>query len=160
MQTPRNSMKTIFIKNSTPLVIWCMLSFLSCGSLFAQQKLNLEEVKEAALSYSHDIKNGKIRIEQAEAAKQEAIANYFPQVSATGIGLYGFKDFVPPIPEMLPDGIDNFYQAGATATEVVYAGGKIRNYSALASLQAETRTIQAEQATDSVILNTGTWTNY
>ena len=81
-----------------------MLSFLSCGSLFAQQKLNLEEVKEAALSYSHDIKNGKIRIEQAEAAKQEAIANYFPQVSATGIGLYGFKDFVPPIPEMLPDG--------------------------------------------------------
>ncbi|SHG25561.1 Outer membrane protein TolC [Salegentibacter echinorum] len=154
MQTPRNSMKKMLIKNSTPLVIWCMLSFLSCGSLLAQEKLNLEEVKEAALSYSNDIKNGKIRIEQAEAAKQEAIANYFPQVSATGIGLYGFKDFVPPIPEILPDGIDNFYQAGATATEVVYAGGKIRSASALASLQAETRTIQAEQATDSVILNT------
>ena len=104
-------MKKMLIKNSTPLVIWCMLSFLSCGSLLAQEKLNLEEVKEAALSYSNDIKNGKIRIEQAEAAKQEAIANYFPQVSATGIGLYGFKDFVPPIPEILPDGIDNFYQA-------------------------------------------------
>ena len=68
MQTPRNSMKKMLIKNSTLLVIWGMLSFLSCGSLLAQEKLNLEEVKEAALSYSHDIKNGKIRIEQAEAA--------------------------------------------------------------------------------------------
>ena len=147
-------MKKMLIKNSTSLVICCMLSFLSCGSLLAQEKLNLEEVKQAALSYSNDIKNGKIRIEQAEAAKQEAIANYFPQISATGVGLYGFKDFIPPIPEILPDGIDNFYQAGATATEVVYAGGKIRSANALANLQAETRTIQAEQTVDSVILNT------
>lgn len=154
MQTLKNSMKNILIKSSIPVVMWCMMSFLCCGNLLAQEQLNLEEVKEAALSYSNDIKNGKIRIEQAEAAKQEAIANYFPQISATGVGLYGFEDFLPPIPEVLPDGINNFYQVGATATEVVYAGGRIRRANALVSLQTQTRTIQAEQATDSVIVNT------
>lgn len=147
-------MKNMQLNNSTLVITWCILGFLSCGNLFAQQKLNLKELKEAALSYSNDIKNGKIRIEQAEAAKREAIANYFPQISATGIGIYGFDDIITPIPDVLPKGIDNFYQAGAMATEVLYSGGKIRNSSNLASLQAEIRTIQAEQAIDSVILNT------
>lgn len=147
-------MKKMQITKSIPLIIWCMLSFFSCGSLLAQQKLNLEEVKQAALLYSNAIKNGKIRIEQAEAAKNEAFANYFPKVSATGIGVYGLKEFIPPIPQLLPNGIDNFYQAGAMATEAIYAGGKIRNANNLANLLAETRNIQAEQAIDSVVLNT------
>jgi len=123
----------------------------------AQNKeLNLENVKKSALEYSHNIKNGKLRAEKAEVARQEAFSQYFPEVEATGFALYGFDDLVPPIPEALPNGIDNIYSIGATATQAIYAGGKIRLANQLAQVQLDSREIGMEESIDSVILTAET----
>ncbi|MUH34378.1 TolC family protein [Zobellia amurskyensis] len=129
----------------------CSLAVLC--NVFAQQ-ISLEESKEAALKHSNAIKNGLLTIEKSEAFKREMVANYFPNVEASALGLYAPNDLIGPIEGFLPNGIDNLYNASATATEVIYAGGKIRNSNALADIQLETSQIRAEQAVDSVLLVT------
>lgn len=138
------------IKNS--VLLFC---FLAVNLIFAQENtIGLEESKQAALNYSNDIKTGKLRVEEAEAAKKEAFANYFPSVDATGVGLYGFNDLISPLPGLLDEGIGNLYFAGATASEVLYAGGNINNYNKMADVQVEVNNIRAGQARDSVLLVT------
>jgi len=114
----------------------------------------LEESKEAALKHSNAIKNGLLTIEKSEAFKREMVANYFPNVEASALGLYAPNDLISPIEGILPNGLDNIYNASATATEVIYAGGSIRNSNALADIQLQTSQIRAEQAVDSVLLVT------
>ena len=132
-------------------VIGMML--LGFHSSFAQQ-IALEESQKAALKHSNAIKNGLLTIEKSEAFKKEMVANYFPNVEASAIGLYAPNDLISPIEGILPYGIDNLYNASATATEVIYAGGKIRSSNALADIQLETSQIRAEQAVDSVLVVT------
>lgn len=132
-------------------VIGMMLLGLNIS--FAQQ-ITLEESQEAALKHSYAIKNGLLTIEKSEAFKKEMISNYFPTVEGSAVGLYGPNDLISPITGILPNGIDNLYSASAMATEVIYAGGKIRTANALADIQMETSTIRAEQAVDSVLLVT------
>lgn len=132
-----------------------LLCVFSNASLAQQQhSITLAESKKAALEYSKQIKNSQLGIQSAEAGKKSAAANYYPSVSATAIGLYNFKDFVGAIPPILEKGIDNFYFAGATATEVLYAGSKIRTANELASLEVEINKIRAKQSVDSVLLQT------
>ncbi len=135
------------------LIILILLGIVHLAT--AQQKtISLEKSKKAALQYSNDIKNGKLRIDQAEYSKKQAISNYFPNVSAIGAAFYGIDDFIDPIPVVLPNGFNNFYLAAATASEPIYAGGKIRASSELADIQVETSKIRAAQSIDSVILLT------
>ncbi|RIV70156.1 TolC family protein [Flagellimonas aequoris] len=142
-------------KKSIFITLLLSLFIFGKGNLWAQQKsISLDESKKAALTYSNDIKNGNLRIEKAEAARREAIANYLPTIEGSATGIYAFEDLIPPVPETLPDGIDNFYFAGITATETVYAGGKVRTGSALADLQGEVSRIRARQSVDSVVLLT------
>jgi len=138
-------------KSRSFLTIFCSVAIL--GNVFAQQ-ISLEESKEAALKHSNAIKNGLLTIEKSEAFKREMVANYFPNVEASALGLYAPNDLIGPIEGFLPNGIDNLYNASATATEVIYAGGKIRNSNELADIQLETSQIRAEQAVDSVLLVT------
>ncbi|WP_222937489.1 TolC family protein [Cytophaga sp. FL35] len=143
----------LILKKASGLTLIAML-FFSLNSLLAQQTISLEASKEAALKHSNAIKNGLLTIEKSKAFKREMIANYFPNVEATAIGLYGPGDIISPIEGFLPNGIDNLYNASAMATEVIYAGGKIKNSNALADLQMETSKIRAGQAVDSVLLVT------
>ncbi|GLB49185.1 hypothetical protein Y10_15530 [Neptunitalea sp. Y10] len=122
--------------------------------LTAQETFTLKDSKEAALNYSKAIKNGDIRLEQAAAAKKEALSHYFPSISATGIGLYGFDDIISPIQGLVPTGIDNIYFASVTANEVLYAGGKVQHANEMAVLQSDVYKIQATQSKDSVVLMT------
>ncbi len=133
-------------------IIACLLASVA---MQAQEKtLSLETVQEAALTYSKDIQNGQLRIEQAEASKKAALSNYFPTVEALGVGLYNFNNFIDPIPILLPDGIDKAYLATAVANEVVFAGGKVRNGNKLTNLQVAVNGIRANQSVDSVLLET------
>lgn len=116
------------------------------------KKITLEELKKAALEYSNQIKNGKLRAEKAEVARQEAYSKYFPEVEGTGLALYGFNKLIAPIPGVLPNGIDNIYSIGATATQPIYTGGKIRLTNQLAQVQLESRKIGTEETIDSVVL--------
>ncbi|SFU46495.1 Outer membrane protein TolC [Pustulibacterium marinum] len=126
-----------------------------CFSAWSQeQKLSLEDARKAALAYSHDIKNGNLRLQQAEASKKAALSNYFPTVQALGTAMYNFNNFISAIPILLPEDIDKVYLATAVATEVVYAGGKVRTGNKLTDIQVYVNTIRADQSIDSVLLNT------
>lgn len=134
-----------------------LVLLLSLTTINAQdKKLELEDLKKSALEYSNHIKNGNLRAEKAEVARQEAYSKYFPEVEATGLALYGFNDLIPPIPQTLPNGIDNIYSIGATATQAIYAGGKIRLANQLAQVQLESRKLGTEETMDSVVLATET----
>nr|WP_201771406.1 TolC family protein [Pedobacter antarcticus] len=130
--------------------------FLLSAHAMAQQNhsISLDESKKAALEYSRVIQNSELGIQSAEAGKKGAAANYLPSVSATGIGLYNFKDFISAMPPLLTEGVNNAYFAGVTATEVLYAGGKIRTANELAAMQIEVNKIRAKQSRDSVLLQT------
>ena len=133
------------------------LSIISMGLAYtatAQHVVSLEQSRQAALAYSTAIKNGQLKESSADFGLATAKSSYLPSVSGTGLGLYGFKDFVPAIPDVLNKGIDNFYLIGVTATQPLYAGGKIKTGYQLAVLQQETSKILARQSVDSVLLLT------
>lgn len=121
---------------------------------FSQDTISLEQSKRATLEYSNEIKNSRLIIDSAAIAVEEARSHYLPSVSATGMGVYGFDDIIEPIPEMLPEGVDNFYSAAATASEVIYAGGQIRTVNELAELKLEVNKIRSEKSINNVILST------
>jgi len=132
-----------------------LIFLLSITTTNAQEKeLKLEDLKKKALQYSRSIKNDSLLIKRAEFVKQEAFHNYFPEVSASAFAVQAFDYLVPEIPTYLPNGIENLYAVSATATQAVYAGGKVRIGNALAELQLEARKIGHETAVDSVMLNT------
>ncbi|MGI4022905.1 MAG: TolC family protein [Janthinobacterium lividum] len=128
---------------------------LLCLASFAQQHIiTLEQSKQSALAYSNAIKNGELKINSSQADVAAAKSDYLPSVSATGVGIYGFKDFIGAYPPLLEKGINNFYLLGATGTEAIYAGGKIRTGNKLATLQLQVSQILARQSVDSVLLAT------
>ncbi|WP_205692209.1 TolC family protein [Cellulophaga sp. Z1A5H] len=142
-------------KSATILVMLVILFLFGYSSSYAQEKLlNLEALKKSALQYSRAIKNDSLRVERAELVKKEAFDSYFPEVSANGFALYGFEYLVPAIPTYLPNGIDNLYSLGATATQPIYTGGRIKLGNKLADLQLDSQRISSKTAIDSVVLNT------
>lgn len=127
----------------------------TCLQARAQQHIiSLQESKQAAIAYSYALKNGELRISSAKTDVAAAKSDYLPSVSATGLGLFGFKDFVSAMPPLLEKGINNFYLFGVTGTESLYAGGKIKTGNQLAALQLQVSEIRKKQSADSVILLT------
>lgn len=126
-----------------------------CLQAGAQQHIiSLQQSKQAAIAYSYALKNGELRISSAKTDVATAKSDYLPSVSATGVGLFGFKDFVSAAPPLLEKGINNFYLFGVTGTETLYAGGKIKTGNQLAALQLQVSQINKKQSADSVILLT------
>ncbi len=131
-----------------------LISIFAVHVVLAQRTVGLSELKDAALQHSNAIKNGTLKEGLAEADLAAAKAQYLPSVSAIGAGVYGLKDFVPAIPTLLPKGVDNFYVVGATATETLYAGGRVATANELARLQVDVNRILSRQSADSVRLLT------
>lgn len=127
----------------------------TCLQAGAQQHIiSLQESKQAAIAYSYALKNGELKISSAKTDVAAAKSDYLPSVSATGVGLFGFKDFVSAMPPLLEKGINNFYLVGVTGTESLYAGGKIKTGNQLAALQLQVSQIRKKQSADSVVLLT------
>lgn len=116
--------------------------------------ISLQESKQAAIAYSYTLKNSELRITSAKTDIAAAKSDYLPSVSATGVGLLGFKDFVSAMPPLLEKGINNFYLVGVTGTQSLYAGGKIKTGNQLAALQLQVSQIRRKQSADSVMLLT------
>lgn len=136
------------------LLIITILTSFCCTAFSQQHTITLAQSKKAALAYSYAIKNGELKINSSQADVAAAKSDYLPSVSGTGVGLYGFKDFVGAYPPLLEKGINNFYFIGATGTETIYAGGKVNTGNKLAALQLEVSRVLARQSTDSVLLAT------
>ena len=54
--------------------------------------LTLEECRQMAVSHNHELEQARTRIEMAGYDRKIALANYFPNVSATGAYLYNGRD--------------------------------------------------------------------
>lgn len=131
------------------------LTFFGFLSAAAQtHTISLQESRQAALSYSYSLKNSELRINSAKSDVVASKSDFLPTVSATGVGFYGFRDFVPAMPPLLDKGINNLYLVGVTGTQTLYAGGKIKTGNQLAALQLEVSQIRRKQSADSVVLLT------
>lgn len=136
-------------------IIYLSLLLLSGQSISAQELLTLEQCKQMALANNVKIKNARLEQNASEQTKKEAFTNYFPVVSATGGGFNANKgmakvDLGGTSMSMLKNGI----VGSVTATQPVFAGGRIINGNKLAKLGVEVSQYQLEVSEDEVSLNT------
>jgi Outer membrane protein len=126
--------------------------FLMSGlSISAQEVLTLEQCKKLALENNVKIRNARLEQSASNETKKEAFTNYFPVVSATGEGFNANKgiialDFAGMSMSMLKNGV----VGGVTATQPVFAGGKIVNGNKLAQLGTEVSGYQMKLSEDEV----------
>lgn len=134
-----------------------LAGLLLAGSALAQQPetgLSLAQSQAAALRNNVAVKNRDLGRTSALEGVRAARWGYFPSVSGFGVGTYGFKNFVDPIPDVLPRGVNNFYLAGVSATENIYAGGQVGLNNRLARLQSTVSEVRYADIRDSVYMET------
>ena len=140
------------------------------GSATAQQFMTLQQLKDSALKNNIAIRDARNSIDAASQQRKEALTKYFPNISANGAWFNANKhiidknikptDYIPTsvamaMAQILPpealielvnpinvsivkDGII----AGVTATQPVFAGGKIINSNRLARVGVEASRLQ------------------
>jgi len=164
------------MKNTTSHFVFGLMLF---SLTLTAQNITLDSTKVLALENNKRIKEARYKKEASEKVKQSAFTNYFPKVSATGFAMRS-SDYLLDIqtPEMnLPiyDGnpvnipnatqfayvpslsiqsLDYVNTAIITATQPLYAGGRIRNGNKLADLGNEISQYQLNLSTDQVLATT------
>ena len=133
-----------------------LLSLFLLGglSISAQEVLTLEQCKKLALENNVKIKNARLDQSASSETKKEAFTNYFPVVSAMGGGFNANKgmaaiDIMGMSMSMMKNGI----VGGVTATQPVFAGGRIINGNKLAQLGTEVSDYQLKLSEDEVAVN-------
>ncbi|MBF1062820.1 MAG: TolC family protein [Prevotellaceae bacterium] len=153
-----------------------MALFLSGITASAQQVLSLQQVKEQALAHNISIRTAEDAVREAREQKKEAFANYFPQVSATGMGFKTNTDMLktsintasllpsslatalpPALAGMIPPTLsfsmlDRGLMAGVAAVQPIFAGGRIINGNKLARAGVEASEIQKQISENNVEL--------
>lgn len=152
------------------------LLLLLTFSAQAQQELTLQQVKERALAHNISIRTADNAIAQAREQKREAFTNYFPQVSAVGLGFKSSDDMlkanmklsglipptlaavIPPalaasLPSSLPlSMLNKGVMAGVMAVQPVFMGGQIMNGNRLAKVGVEVSELQRRTSSNAVML--------
>lgn len=145
-----------------------LLAGLTCGA--QSLTLTLQDCKDAALNRNIAVRNAELDIRGAELQKKEALWEYFPRVSATGLGYYALNPLLDiGIVDILGDndfawnlqneaesygsmyGINTRYKAfqkGYTASvslmQPVFAGGRIVNGNRLAGVGVQAARLQGD----------------
>jgi len=120
----------------------------------AHAQLSLEQCRAMAVANNVKTRNAKNDVLSAEQQRKQAFTNYFPTVSATGMGFNANKGMaamtLSPGMELslMKDGITG----GVTAMQPVFAGGRIVNGNKLAKVGAEVSRLQMEQTENEVEL--------
>jgi outer membrane protein TolC len=159
----RSGVRCIAIRN---ILILC---FLHC-SLFicnAQEIFTLEKCKELALKNNKKVENAQLSVEMAEQTKKEAFTKYFPNVSATGMGMVFSKPLYTtsvevqtgyPAPnDVMAVDVDMFKNTitgAVVALQPIFAGGQIINGNRLAKKGVEVSQLQQQMANDEALLAT------
>lgn len=135
-----------------------LMAFALCGVLslpaFGQKAYTLDECRAMALRNNVKVRNATNEVEAAIQGRKEAFTNYFPNVSATGLGYNANKGLLQM--EMGPDMnmslLKNGIMGGVTVTQPVFAGGQIANGNRLAAVGVEVSKVQQEQSENEVRL--------
>ena len=142
----------------------------------AQQMLTLQQVKTLALQHNIRMKTADNAVQQARQQKQEALTNFFPQVSAVGMGFKTSTEAMkadvhlsdllpsslaaaipPAIAGMLPSTIpfsmiNKGVMAGVMAVQPVFTGGQIVNGNKLAQVGVAVSELQKQVSANAVTL--------
>ncbi|HWS01198.1 MAG TPA: efflux RND transporter permease subunit [Prolixibacteraceae bacterium] len=161
---------------SMPLLVIALLLF-SVGA--NGQSLSLDSCKRLALQNNAKVKNKTLDVRASEEVKKAAFTKYFPQIEATGL-TYRFSE---PLFEMnipggnlpvydgnpanlptatqfawFPGSAISMFENGtiglASATQPLFAGGRIITGNKLASLGVEVSQIQLAAARDEISIQT------
>ena len=122
-------------------------------SIHAQEIFTLERCKELALKNSVKAQNSQLSLEAADQTKKGAFTNFFPSVSAIGMGFAASDPMMEMATEhgsmgMLEKGI-----IGAiSVSQPVFAGGQIINGNKLAKLGVEAAELQKIMNNDEILL--------
>ena len=146
------------------------LSFIICHLSFSvAQTYTLEQLKQLAVDNNYSLRSARNSIQQSQEQKKSAFTNYFPRLSALGLGFTSNKylidvDIELPdvIASMIPQGlipsnismIKNGFYGSITALQPVFMGGQIINGNKLAKVGVQASEIQLEASEDQVELTT------
>lgn len=133
------------------------------------QVLTIDSCLSLARQNNKELRHAELNIEKAQQVKDQAFTNYFPQVKATAIGYHSLHPMVEvgiddinnaSVRDLLTTlygnygaalGLDNTislfqygYQAGVTALQPVYMGGKIVAGNRLAKVGVEAARLQTQ----------------
>lgn len=123
----------------------------ACAKANAQTVLTLEQCRAMALENNESMKNAANNVESAVQTRKEARTNYFPTVSATGMGYNANKGVMA----MSLAGMDislmkNGVLGAVTAVQPLFAGGQIVNGNKLAKTGVEVSRLQMEMTRNEV----------
>lgn len=125
--------------------------------LNAQTGYSLEDCKKMAIENNWKTKNSRLDIEASDQVKKEAFTNYFPSVSASGMGLLPKDPLISMNMMGMPLGmIDKGFEAGISVVQPIFAGGKIVTGNKLADLGKEVNQYKAKLSENEAVLNTET----
>lgn len=125
-----------------------LLAVLSPAAVQAQTGLTPEMCRSMAVSHNAKMVNAKNAVAEAEQTKKEAFTNYFPIVSATGMGFNADKGMAKMQlqPDMAMEMCKNGLMGGVTAVQPLFAGGQIVNGNKLAGLGVDVSKLQLEKS--------------
>ncbi len=134
---------------------WALLAAMSMTTQLptqAQRVYTLDECRTMALENNIKIRNAQNDVEAAQHTQKEAFTNYFPNISATGVGYNANKGLVEMevAPGMSLSMLKNGIMGGVTATQPIFAGGQIVNGNRLAAVGVEASQVQKERAENEV----------
>lgn len=171
------------MKKDTFATIGIIAGILLSGaslSLSAQEKLNLKQCREMALKYNKEMSAANRQAEAARLMSLSYKANFFPNFTATGTGIYSTADGSLGVPggnlpvftpnpstgEMVSSGFAYFpglnldykigtvYSGGVQVEQPLYMGGKIRAAYKMSLLGKEMAHLNETLTSSEVILNT------
>lgn len=123
--------------------------------LSAQIRYSLDDCKQMAIENNKKIKNSLLEINAAKEVKKDAFTNYFPSVSAPGLGFKAKDSLVTldmggaPL-SFLNDGMT----AAISVSQPVFVGGKIVYGNKLADLGIQVSQYQSKLSENEILLNT------
>ena len=146
-------MKTMIDKWLAACTLCAGLAIPAWGQT-ADKSYTLEQCRTMALEHNIKMKNAKNNLAGAEQTRKEAFTNYFPTVSATGMG-YNANE--PAATMALAPGMElallkNGLVGGVTAVQPVFTGGQIINGNKLAKVGVEVSKLQLKQSENEVNL--------
>ena len=146
-------------------VICCLVGW---GFAAAQGTYSLEQLKQLAVENNYTLRSARNAIEQSQQQQKSVFTNFFPKVSAMGLGFQNSKpliDFDLELPveitSLLPFSIPSNISlmkkgiyGSVSAVQPVFMGGQIINANKLANVGIKANEIQLEASEDEVELTT------
>ena len=132
-------------------LIIASIACLICVSAHGQESYTLERCKQLALENNAKVQNAQLSLEVAGQTQKEAFTQYFPSVSATGLGFYSTE----PMMQLGGTGMLEKGMLGmVSVSQTIFAGGQIVNGNKLAAVNSQIGQLQKMMSDDEVLLTT------